>query len=555
MLIVFARLHLAFIRYFDPDEMSHMHWAWLVAQGNIPYRDFFFYNLPGYQYLIAWPFFLPPSSFILILTRIWQLIMFLLAAVLLHRITRKITGSAFIAALAALIFLAFPMTFDKTIDIRPDISMMLLYLFAVDLVLSHTRWTTVKLLALGISVSVSVLITLKTVIFALPALLYIFLTDKPRPNQKQMLFALIGLISPAVIFLLILVGSGALPYAVTMILKDGFAVSAGKSAFTPWKALSPWPLVYLDRGGDSWPWRVNTGLWILAVIGLFGISFRQFKKSIFLLIFYVSGIAFLFLFPAPYLQYFVPLSVFGSLLAAYALKMIIDAAGSKFPGFINLISLAGISIIAVSLLTSFWQQYRIRISPAFDNSEQLGVITDILKLTRPDERFYDMVGSYIFRPDGYVICCHPYGEFVDKISIKVPTLRESLVQTQTRFALMDRTAMVFWMPKPEDLQFLRSHYLVSPKNWKIYPLGYKYGCNNGECVQVDIDNRPVSGDPSDNFDIIAPDIYRISTIPQGKTVTIDNTVYGDQTAIKLDIGNHSFSADRDVLTFTIQLDR
>jgi len=242
LLVIFGRLHLSFVRYFDSDEMSHMHWAWLVAKGNIPYRDFFFYNLPGYQYLISWPFLLPPSSSILILTRIWQLVMYLGAAVLLHRIARKLTRSTLTALLSVVIFLTFPMTFDKTIDIRPDISMMLLYMLAVDIVINNTKWNSWRLIAVGLCVAASVFITLKTVIFALPALAYLYLTHKPSPTVKQILITLAGLVIPAVIFILFLALTGALPNAITMVTRDGFAVSAGKSPFSPWGGLgSPFP--------------------------------------------------------------------------------------------------------------------------------------------------------------------------------------------------------------------------------------------------------------------------------------------------------------------------
>jgi hypothetical protein len=555
LLVIFGRLHLAFVRYFDSDEMSHMHWAWLVARGNIPYRDFFFYNLPGYQYLISWPFLLPPSSSILILTRIWQFLIYLGAAALLHRITRKLTGSAFTALLSVLIFLTFPMTFDKTIDIRPDISMMFLYMLAVDIIFNNSKWNSWRLIAVGFCVAASVFITLKTVIFALPALAYLYITHKPSPAIKQILVTLTGLIIPAVVFILFLSLTGALPNAITMVARDGFAVSAGKSPFSPWKALSPWPLVYLYSGGDSWPWRVNTAVWILSAIGMILFSLKQFRKSVFLLIFYFFGIAFLFLFPAPFLQYFVPLSVFTGFLAAYSVNNLISAAEKHFPRRKDLIIITITVVLITSLSVSFWQQYRERTSQHSSNSEQLGVITDVLKLTRPDERFYDMVGSYIFRPDGYVICCHPYAEFVDKISIKVPTLRDALVTSGTKFIVMDRTALSFWQPKPDDLFFIRTHYLVSPENWKIYTHGYKFGCLEGICTQYDVENKTVSVSGIDNFRIIADDTYKITVFPSGQTVRIDNTVIGDGISVPLNAGVHFFKADPAVQTFIVQLDR
>lgn len=48
-----ARLALLQTRAFDPDEFQHLHAAWLVHQGGLPYRDFFEHHMPGIQYLLA----------------------------------------------------------------------------------------------------------------------------------------------------------------------------------------------------------------------------------------------------------------------------------------------------------------------------------------------------------------------------------------------------------------------------------------------------------------------------------------------------------------------
>jgi len=40
-------------RTFDPDEMQHLHAAWCVAQGMVPYRDFFEHHAPGLALLLA----------------------------------------------------------------------------------------------------------------------------------------------------------------------------------------------------------------------------------------------------------------------------------------------------------------------------------------------------------------------------------------------------------------------------------------------------------------------------------------------------------------------
>ena len=29
------------VRYFNPDEFEHLHFAWCISKGMLPYRDFF----------------------------------------------------------------------------------------------------------------------------------------------------------------------------------------------------------------------------------------------------------------------------------------------------------------------------------------------------------------------------------------------------------------------------------------------------------------------------------------------------------------------------------
>ncbi len=538
-ILVFLRLHMGITRFFDSDEMSHMHWAWLVSRGDVPFRDFFYYNLPGYQYVILWPFFLPASSGILIITRLWQFLMYLATVVLLYRFTKRLTNSSVIGLLSSVIFLAFPMTFDKTIDIRPDMTMMLFYLAALELTLTTKIWSQSRAFFLGFLIALSIGVTLKTIVFALPALLFVFFTNKPKPSPIQTITALSGIILPALVYFLYLTVTDALIPAITMITKDAFAVNAGKGTFSPWKALSPYPLVYLAEGGVSLPWIINTGIWILSVVGFIKLILTKKSKSAFLVIYFFFGIIFLFLFPAPYLQYFLPLSVFVSVLAAIAIQKY-QSAPLAF-------------VVCALLVSSFFIQYKERTGIKNSNAEQLSVISSTLEMSRPNETFYDMVGSYIFRPDGFILCCHPYNEFADRLSTQVPALRDSLIERETKFIVMDRTAIVFWYPYPQDLTFLKSHYFVSEKNWKIYLHGYRFGCMDGKCTQYDIEDTPVS--PASSFYIIGADTYRVTVTPQNQTVAIDGVSYGNSATVPLSKGNHTFTADPAVTSWTIQLNR
>src|SRR5579872_209907 len=53
LLAVFSfRFELFQSRRFDPDEFEHLHAAWCVSKGSIPYRDFFEHHTPWFYYVL-----------------------------------------------------------------------------------------------------------------------------------------------------------------------------------------------------------------------------------------------------------------------------------------------------------------------------------------------------------------------------------------------------------------------------------------------------------------------------------------------------------------------
>ena len=164
-----------------------------------------------------------------------------------------------------------------------------------------------------------------------------------------------------------------------------------------------------------------------------------------------------------------------------------------------------------------------------------------------------MVGSYVFRPDGYIICCHPYAEFVDRLSPAPPTLKDSLIARNTKFIILDRTGLSLWQPKPDDLSFIKSHYLPS-SYLKIYSLGQAFGCISGSCTRYNLDQQTVGPANAGKLEIIVPESYRVITNPPGQNITLDSKSTG-MTPVNLTAGWHNFSVDPMITAFTIQLAR
>ena len=543
--VLVMRLSLVLTRFFDPDEFAHLHWTWLMAEGYLPYRNFFFYIMPGFQWLLApiLGIFGTTPSF-LIASRVFVFLVYGIVTWMVYRLSRS-------SLLAVLIFLAFPVTIDKTIDVRPDMAMLALYFGSILVKSSFFS---------GLLFALSVLVFPK-IVFALPALLYI-----RQPSLLLQWGVLRKWISGA-----ILVGVGFLGYlwandlivqAVTSIMKDSFAVTAGKLSFSPLLLFTPYPLIYLTKGGVSLPWAANTAVWILGLAGLAMTIKTDRRMAIFWTLFIAGNILFVAVFPVPYVQYFLPLSVAASVLTGNALS--VRAGLTRNPVFF---------FLPLVFISSFFLQYRDRIQPGAGNNEQIRVIGDVLQVTRPGEPVYDMVGSYVFRPDGYYICCHPYAEFAGRLANRTMGqspgtadvdggLRQSLIATQTKFLVMDRAGFVFWQSLGKDRAFLLANYLpmgnpAAPGTplAKLYSLGQTFHCRDGACVQYDMNGYPAASRSANTFTIIAPEMYTVSLTPPSARVTIDGKEMGSNESVPLWVGDHRFTADPAVVKIRLQLAR
>lgn len=539
-----GRIHLALVRYFDPDEFAHLHWTYLISIGQIPYKEIFMYHIPFFQWLLAPAFIFSKTVSSVLFARIIMMAIFSINLLLLFLITGKLSKNTGIALLTTSIYSVFPMILDKTIDVRPDGLMVLFFLAGTLCVLSEKLSSRQKMVSSGLCFGLSLMVFPK-IFYALPALLYLIISANRIPQAKKvttydLFIFLISLSSPFLLFVLYLFAVNIFDRAIVSFFHFSLAVTAGKIPFPVWYSLSPWPVVYMAQKGPSFPWALNLSFWILSLPGLLLVWKKSRRVFTFALLFLTGGISLLFAFPTPYIQYFLPLAVFISLLSAYVIHKII---------FSLKLYLGGYLIVFILLAVSFFQQYKIRASN--DNAEQLGVVKDVLSVSRPEESLYDATGSYIFRPDGYIFCCHPYWEFIHLLKAKYPTVRDSLVSNRTKFLVMDRRGYIFWKILEPDLTFLKQNYLPS-RYKKIYTLGQQFTCQEGKCHQLNIDNKPVV--PTASFiEIIIDEKYLITPDSPVNKVFIDGKeVIG---AIYLSSGKHQLSVSTNLKSFRIQLDR
>ena len=610
--MLILKLSMSLNRQFDPDEFAYLHWAYLLTQGKLPYKDFFFIIAPSFLQFLTPLFLLPQGPLIALVGRLVMYLVYLGTLGILYIFTKCITKNTITALLTVLIFTVFPMTFDKTIEIRPDMVMVLLFFVGIDLLLKSThsnsdKWVLPRAFSLptsssrapifrhcksidhmntlsptkqdqrgnlrdcgrskgiplpaapnlfflfsGFCFSLSFLVMFK-IIFALPAVLFLLLGNQDKKTiLKHLIFLSIGAVLPFVGLFFYLYANSIIPNFITGIISHAYISNAGNNTFSPLATLSPWPLIYITKGGISFPWVVNTVLWIITIPGFF-LFIKAFRRiGLFLLFLFVGATFFVILFPKPYVQYFIIPTAIASITIAYALTIgftwIQKRTRTSFWSLLILFSLAGI------FGYSFFLQYQSRTGFYAQNEEQLGVLADISKITRPDEPVYDMVGSYIYRPDSYYICClFTSPLFADKVKPAIPTLSESLVASKTKFLVMDRKGYVFWQVKPEDLAFMTTHYLPSAYK-KIYTLGSQFQCRQGSCIQLNVHGQPTLPAGS-KFDLIIEEQYLMTVKPDSQWITINGKTYNNGQTAHFSPGIYSFFPSPDLSSFTIQLNR
>ena len=126
-LSVVLRIGVLLNRRIDPDESQHLHVAWLITQGQVPYRDFWEHHLPFFHYAMApltlWLTERPAVYFAA------RGVIVLLAAVavwLTWRLARRLSADG---AVWAAVILALPPQFAETsTETRPDVPALVAHL-------------------------------------------------------------------------------------------------------------------------------------------------------------------------------------------------------------------------------------------------------------------------------------------------------------------------------------------------------------------------------------------------------------------------------------------
>jgi hypothetical protein len=551
------RFHIAVFRYFDPDEWAHIHWSYHFILGQIPYRDFFIYHIPIFQWFLLPFFLLPQSPSALIVMRIVVSVLFIICSIIIGDVIRRSLRNTTTVVISLLLLSVSPIMVDKSLEVRPDMLMVFFYLIAMWLLLFHNKklhW----LFASGFFAGLS-LLTFQKILFALPALAVLLIypfahtwwkQKKPPtiPIKQWGVFFSGGLLAGS-FFLLYLTVNGVLFSGLYAIIRTTSEIyQVGTIRFSPFLALTPWPLVYVPQEGPSIPWSFNIFI-LLAMLGgtaLLAIE-KHWKLFWFYVVFYCCSILYLIVFPTPYVQYFIPVIMIGIPTGAIFFQTLLKLIPNGYP------TLTAIFIICSVSLLSYTQQYMPRVSSASSNAEQMQVIRDVVQHIRPNETVYDMTGSYVYRPPGYVLCCHNYAKFLDTIKPTPQALTESLIQRNTKFIVLDRSGSVFWLVPEPHKTFIRTNYLESPYR-KIYSIGYRYQCTSANCKRINYEGGIINADPA-VLPIVISESYKLRTTPPSGTVTVSGIPMKDGETKSFTAGNYPIIIPSTLSEVIIQLDR
>lgn len=319
------------LRSFDQDEFQHLHSAWCIFKGLLPYRDYFDHHLPLYHYLVAPVFRLYDvegnvadaiDSLFFARRAMW-----LLSGVILVLTfwLGKLWRNAEVGCVAVVFLTATEVYWLVTLQIRPDslsVALSLLYLVLFVCAVRSERREGIKQILFGCSgvcLALAFLASQK-IVYAFPGVgvvwcfyLFSFVTHVTRRVRvKHLLFQLGGCIVPIIFVCFYFY----LHEGLSRFVCYNFIFNVGLERFPPHVGI--YQFAYLN------PYFVFFGVLGLLRSVWFIVRRRAVRCGEFILVsITLSLLGGLFVIPVPYWQYYLFLLPFVTLFAAgYCLEFL-----------------------------------------------------------------------------------------------------------------------------------------------------------------------------------------------------------------------------------------
>ncbi|NHZ85965.1 MAG: hypothetical protein GWP19_08800 [Planctomycetia bacterium] len=300
LLLIVSGIFISYSKKFDIDEIEAMHTAWKILMGEKIYIDFFQHHHSLFYYLLM-PIItiFGETAKSLIYARLYFYAIFLLIVYITYKIA-SIDNNKRISLISVILLLSFTLFSYKAVEIRPDLPQIALILLAIYHFLLYLRNNSIKTLIISaISLGLAFLILQKTVfVIAIIGLIQLYYLIKKEISKKSfLLFWITFLITIFPYYFYLLLTNNLSTYFTFNWLIN----MEGSSQFSPIQNLKN-------------SYHQNTIHWIFYFIAILFIPKNTYIK--FMIIVSVALILLLFLVNAPYLQYFIIITPFVSILSA-----------------------------------------------------------------------------------------------------------------------------------------------------------------------------------------------------------------------------------------------
>jgi 4-amino-4-deoxy-L-arabinose transferase-like glycosyltransferase len=452
-LAVVVRVGVIANRPIDPDESQHLHVAWLVAQGQVPYRDFWEHHLPFFHYGIApltvW---LADQPEVYLAARALMVVMAAVVVALTWQLARRLSLDG--AAWTAVVLLFLPQFTETSTETRPDVPALLAYLASL---LALVSWREGRgpgwLWAVGAWQGVALALSLKAVYGLVGVVMVVAgpLTAAmaSRRGRTGSLGRLAG--GVAVVLLPLLVGlaaAGGTP-ALRGLFRDVVQGSLGFVDFAKtWAAFG-------SELGTFLAGALGLGL-VLRVRGA-AILRHPVHGAILPPTLILTVVLLLPKTPAVYQHAWLPLlpvvAVYSGLLLA-SLGEWARRDPSRWRTALGLIAIVAAVVIPAGESLTFAVREQ--------NADDLGLMRHELRLTCPGEPVLDGTALYVFRPAAYRygVLIRGVREWVARGVIAEEVIAEDMRAARAPVAYADRRLRGMIGPVAD---LLRRHYVPGPE--------------------------------------------------------------------------------------------
>jgi hypothetical protein len=448
LLAVTLRLGVAANGAIDPDESQHLHVAWRIGQGEVPYRDFWEHHLPALHYGLApltrWR---PDDPAVYFAARAAMLLLAAGAALLTGWLARGVSPGT--AAWATIVLGFLPQFAETSTEVRPDVPALVAQLGAIAALVRWRRghgghW----LGAAGLAQGGAVALSLKAVAGAAGLGLAVLLPREPpgRPGPRWGpvvgFFAAVAVAPAALLAALCWQGGGA---ALGGLHRD---VIRGSLAFAD--HAKSWPVFGSELGAFL---AAGLGLALLARREGAGLL-RHPVHGALLIPLAVTGAVMAWPWtPAVYQHAWLPLLPGVALYAGRGLAEIAAWARAWRAGSRRAVVAAAVTVaVALPAADTLRSALRDR------NAAQLGLMAELLRQTCPGEPVLDGTALAVFRP-----AAHRFGvlitgvrEWVARGVLAEETLEADMRAARPRIAYVDQRVRGMVGPVAA---FLRRHYV------------------------------------------------------------------------------------------------